>query len=66
MAEKKKRFEQVEAQGGFVTSFSVWADQETGVNYLVVNSGQGCGVTPLLGRDGKPVISAVPVSREDD
>lgn len=48
-----------------MTSLSVWVDQETGVNYLVVNSGQGCGVTPLLGRDGKPVISAVSPYRED-
>ena len=59
MAKEEKRFEKVDEQGGFITGFSVWVDRETGVNYLIVNSGQGCGVTPLLGRDGKPVVTAI-------
>ncbi len=55
----EKRFENVENQGGFITSFSIWVDKETGVNYLIVTSGQGTGVTPLLDRYGKVVISPV-------
>ncbi len=32
-------------------------DRETGVQYLVWKTDYACGITPLLGHDGKPVIS---------
>ena len=32
-------------------------DKETGVNYLLIKTGYGLGLTPLLDKDGKPVIS---------
>lgn len=35
----------------------ILVDKETGVNYLLVKSGYGLGITPLLNKDGKPVIS---------
>ena len=35
----------------------ILVDKETGVNYLVVKMGYGPGITPLLDKDGKPVIS---------
>lgn len=62
MAEKKKkRFELVYAQGGFTESTEIWQDRETGVNYLyhTSTSGGGGGLTPLLDREGKPVITLV-------
>ena len=34
-------------------------DTQTGVNYLFCNSGNAGGLTPLLDREGKPVIAAV-------
>lgn len=34
-------------------------DIETGVNYLWVKSGYAGGLTPLLNRDGTPVITPV-------
>ena len=34
-------------------------DIQTGVNYLFCNSGNAGGLTPLLDREGKPVITAV-------
>lgn len=34
-------------------------DKETGVTYLVWKSGYGAGLTPLLDRDGKPVITKI-------
>ena len=50
------RFEQVYTQGVLQT-VQIWVDRETGVNYLFVSSGESGGLTPLLGRDGRPVIS---------
>lgn len=52
----EKRFEQVYTQGVLQT-VQIWVDKETGVNYLYMTSGESGGLTPLLGRDGKPVIS---------
>jgi hypothetical protein len=40
-------------------------DRETGVNYLYHVSGYSGGLTPLLDREGKPVISPVRTDYED-
>lgn len=40
-------------------TFEIWVDQETGVNYLYHASGYAGGLTVMLGRDGKPVITPV-------
>lgn len=53
-----ERFEKVYSQG-FVTVTEIWVDKETGVNYLYHTAGNSGGLTPLLDRDGKPVISPV-------
>ena len=53
-----ERFEKVYSQG-FVTVTEIWVDKETGVNYLYHTAGHTGGLTPLLDRDGKPVISPV-------
>ncbi|MBR5805328.1 MAG: xylan 1,4-beta-xylosidase [Oscillospiraceae bacterium] len=53
-----ERFEKVYSQG-FVTVTEIWVDKETGVNYLYHTVGNTGGLTPLLDRDGKPVISPV-------
>lgn len=55
---KNERFENVYSQGGLST-MEIWVDKETGVNYLFHTSGYAGGMTPLLGRDGKPIISPV-------
>ena len=39
----------------------ILVDRETGVNYLFVASGYAGGLTPLLDREGKPVVSPLPV-----
>lgn len=54
----EKRFEKVYAQGA-IDVMEIWVDKETGVNYLYHFSGYSGGITPLLDRDGKPVISTV-------
>ena len=37
----------------------IWVDKETGVNYIYHAAGYAGGLTPLLDRDGKPVISPI-------
>lgn len=54
----EKRFEKVYSQGA-IDVMEVWIDKQTGVNYLFLQSGYAGGLTPLLDRDGKPVISTV-------
>ncbi len=54
----EKRFEQTYSQG-VLSTIQIWVDKETGVNYLYMTNGETGGLTPLLGRDGKPVITAV-------
>lgn len=39
--------------------FEIWVDKETGVNYLWREGGYSGGLTVLLDRDGKPVVTAV-------
>lgn len=54
----EKRFEKVYSQGA-LEGTERWVDTETGVNYLYHFSGYTGGLTPLLDRDGKPVITTV-------
>ncbi len=52
---KEKRFEKVYSQGA--GSVEIWVDKETGVNYMYRTSGYSGGLTVLLDRDGKPIVS---------
>lgn len=36
---------------------TIIVDKETGVNYLVWQSGYAGGITPLLDSDGKPIVT---------
>ena len=64
MAKKEQRFIKVMTDGGLLNNNEVWVDTQTGVNYLFQQSGYGGGLTVLLDRDGKPVISPLPVQEE--
>ena len=55
----KKRFEVIHSEGGFRGVVEILVDKETGVNYLFRASGYAGGLTPLLDREGKPVVSPV-------
>ena len=58
---KDDRFIKVYEQGGILNdSIQVLVDKKTGVNYMFVHSGHAGGLTPLLDRDGKPVITQIP------
>ena len=37
----------------------IWQDVETGVQYLYITAGYSGGLTPLLGTDGRPVVTPV-------
>lgn len=67
MAKKEERFIRTYSQGsGFGMVTQIWVDKQTGVNYLYQGmSGSGGGLTPLLNRDGTPVITPVPKAYEE-
>lgn len=67
MKKKDKRFIQVyqEDNGLFNSGYMVIVDKQTGVNYLCACNGVGFGVTPLLDRQGNPVISPIPAEEKN-
>lgn len=59
MAEEK-RFIKTYSEGTFTGSgFEIWVDVETGVNYVWRATGYAGGLTVLLDREGKPVITPI-------
>ena len=54
---KDKRFEKTYSQD--LGSTMIYVDKETGVNYLFIANGYAGGLTPLLDREGKPVITPI-------
>ncbi|MBR2048382.1 MAG: xylan 1,4-beta-xylosidase [Oscillospiraceae bacterium] len=58
---KDDRFITRYEQGGILNdTMQVIVDRKTGVNYLFIRSGYAGGLTPLLDREGKPVITPIP------
>ena len=55
---KATRFEKIYSQGS-MTSIEIWVDKLTGVNYLYRQSGYSGGLTPLLDKDGKPMVTPI-------
>ena len=56
---KDNRFEKVYSQSTFGGSTQILVDKQTGVNYIYHSSGYGGGLTPLLDRDGKVVVTPI-------
>ncbi|WP_343209648.1 DUF6440 family protein [Anaerolentibacter hominis] len=52
------RFERIYTKGTMNVN-EIWVDRETGVNYFYHQRGNSGGLTPLLDREGKPVITTV-------
>ena len=50
------RFEVLYRQGS-LTSYKIILDRETGVQYLMTTDGYAGGLTPLLDREGRPIVS---------
>lgn len=53
-----ERFRVIYKQG-MVTGFRIIQDRETGVNYLLSYEGNAGGLTVLMDKNGKPVITSV-------
>lgn len=53
----EKRFFKIYSKGA-MEGCEIWVDTETGVNYFYHFSGYSGGLTPLLDRDGKPIVSS--------
>ena len=56
---KEKRFESIYTQSGFATFTEILVDKETGVNYIFHSSGNSGGLTVLLDREGKVVVTPI-------
>lgn len=54
----RKRFIQTYVQGTIDVT-EIFVDRETGVNYLFRSTGNAGGLTPLLDKDGKPVVTPI-------
>ena len=52
-----KRFERIHSEGSMGGIMEIWVDKDTGINYLYHRSGYTGGMTPLLDKDGKPVVT---------
>ena len=60
MADKNERFVKSYSEGAFSGhGFEIWVDRETGVNYVWRATGYAGGLTVLLDREGKPVITPI-------
>lgn len=59
MAQKEKRFVRTFSEGSLSTT-EIWVDRETGVNYLFHAAGYAGGLTVLLDREGRPVVTRIP------
>ena len=60
MGKKEERFVKVYSEN--LGSEYILVDKVTGVNYLFVQSGYAGGLTPLLDREGKPIVSTLPIA----
>ena len=56
----EKRFVKIYSDGVMNVS-EIWVDTQTGVNYFYHAAGYSGGLTVLSDREGKPVISPLPV-----
>ena len=54
----EKRFIRVHSER--MQANEIWVDKETGVNYFYHQSGYSGGLTPLLDKDGKVIVTPVP------
>ena len=66
MAKNDERFVKTYTQGGFLSNLlEVWVDRQTGVNYLYCATGQAAGLSVMLDRDGRPVVTSVPTTYDE-
>ena len=63
MAIREDRFKKILVDGGRISEnyMAIYVDRKTGVNYLFSSSGNAGGMCVLVDRDGKPIVSPLPV-----
>lgn len=54
---KNDRFIKTHSQNKLTSTIEVWVDTETGVNYIYRHDGYSGGLTVLVDKDGKPVVT---------
>ncbi len=61
MALKEDRFVKVLVDGGGFSDndMAIYVDRKTGVNYLFTQSGYAGGLTVLVDREGKPIVTPI-------
>ena len=64
-AKKNDRFVKIYEQGQ-ISGARILVDKETGVNYLFAFEGYAGGMTVLVDREGKPVITPITSLEEID
>ena len=65
---KSDRFVCTEISGGAFSGVQcrVLVDRKTGVNYLWTAAGYAGGLTVLVDAEGKPIVTPVPATDEDE
>ena len=63
MAQKEDRFSKIVVDnGGFSDNYmAIYVDRKTGVNYLFTQNGYAGGLCVLVDREGKPIVSPLPM-----
>lgn len=59
MAKKYERFIKTYSSEKILQTSEIWVDKETGVNYLFHSNTVGSGMTVLVDREGRPIITTV-------
>ena len=59
-----KRFVKIYSQGT-VNNTEIWVDKETGINYVFHAAGYAGGLTVLLDKNGKPVVTPLSPAQVD-
>ena len=63
MVLKEDRFKKILVDGGGFSEnhMAIYVDRKTGVNYLFSSCGNAGGMCVLVDRDGKPIVSTLPI-----
>lgn len=64
MSKEEKRFVKTYSDGAFGSN-EIWVDRKTGVNYLFHAAGYAGGLTVLVDREGKPIITTIPCAEDE-
>ncbi len=64
MAKKEKRFVRIHTDGA-MSGNEIYVDTLTGVNYFYHSAGYGAGLCVLVDRDGRPIVSTLPIQDKD-